>query len=448
MRRRVILLSSAVVVAATTGWAMFAEVSTFGRPAPAVAKYVQTAPIQTGLDFSNNTWRAVRGLVSGENIYGPPHSVIPGIGPAWPVSQHLPASLLWQAPFAALPLAGALFTFAFASIAAIWAAVFLLTRPRTPPAVFLTACCGAFAIVTGGGQWTLLDGQPTAFILLGLAVIVRVRRPWLAGLGFMLAASTIQTGLPLALALLLMGSWHIVWRGAVLAFACSLPPVIMEISNAGFFTFLSSFLSGSAAHLGRLSNRIDVGALLGRAGVANSAVQIGAGILVAALALAFIVWVPAHLRRLDYPPVLCLVVAFTLLCVYHQPYDMLLVSGAIIPIILVRSRSAAMLAVSGLAAISACLASYVVSDTIALVGVGLISAFAALHAVEAQRAAIRIPQGSGPVAAKVQLSSDLTVTGVQVGPPAPQGGCRVQVSADKQQLRNDRDIAPEGRQQA
>ena len=79
--KRLLLWSgSAVVVVAATGWAMYREITTFGRP----------EDIQTGLDFANNTWRAVRALLSGADIYGPTHAVIPGIGPAWPVSQHVP----------------------------------------------------------------------------------------------------------------------------------------------------------------------------------------------------------------------------------------------------------------------------------------------------------------------------------------------------------------------
>ncbi|MGE5133333.1 MAG: glycosyltransferase family 87 protein, partial [Gemmatimonadota bacterium] len=176
-------LGSAAVMLAATAAAMDREITTLGGH-------------WTGRDFWNNTWRAVRGLLSGINIYGPAHVSAPGIGHGWPVAPHVPGSLLWQAPFALLPLRAAVITYAFVSIAAIWAGVLVLCRPRQPWAVFTAAAAGGFAIYAGGGPMTLVLGQPTGFALLGLALVVRARRPWLAGLGFMLAATTIQTGLP------------------------------------------------------------------------------------------------------------------------------------------------------------------------------------------------------------------------------------------------------------
>lgn len=373
-RRALLWSGSGALIAVSTGWAMYREISTFGR----------VEPIATGMDFANNTWRAVRGLFSGVNIYAPTHAMIPGMGPAWPVSQHVPASLLWQAPFAALPLPAGVFAFAFASILAIWVAVFALARPRNPSAAMLAAGCGAFAIYLGGGPFTLLLGQPTAFMLLGLAVLVRARRPWVAGLGFMLAASTLQTGLPLALALLLLGGWPTLWRGVALICACSVPPASLEIANSGFGGFLSAFISGAGEHATVLSNRIDLGALLHRLGATNVGIQVGAGVAVAALSLAFIARLPPHLRRLDNPPVLCLVIAFTLLCCYHQPYDMIFVGGAVLPLLLIVDRSRAMLPVFGFGGVAAGVSNITVAlviDPVALTAVGLFSALALRRAM-------------------------------------------------------------------
>ena len=372
---------SAVVAVAATGWAMYREVSTFGRP----------EGIETGLDFANNTWRAVRGLLSGVNIYGPTHAVIPGIGPAWPVSQHVPGSLLWQAPFTALPLPAALFTYTFASIVAIWAGVFVLTQPKDPSAVFLSACCGAFAICIGGGPMTLLLGQPTGFILLGLALVVRARQPWLAGLGFMLAASTIQTALPLALALLALRGWRVVWRGAVLVLGCSLPVMGLEIANAGLPTFVSSFVTGTGAHLLRLNNRIDLGGLLYRLGGTSAGVQLGIGLVLAPVAFIFLARLPPHLRRISHPPVLSFVVAFVLVAAYHQSYDLLLVGAAVVPAILVNDQSRAMLPAFGLAGTCAGTSASIAAlfyAPLALLGIGISSALALRHtAVSDARAA-------------------------------------------------------------
>jgi hypothetical protein len=363
---------SSLIAVGASGWAMYREVSTFGKH----------EPIQTGLDFSNNTWRAVRDLLSGTNIYAPTHEVIPGIGPAWPVSQHVPASLLWQAPFAALPLPAALFAFTGASILAIWAAIFIITSPRRPSAVLLTACCGAFAICLGGGPMTLLLGQPTGFELLGLALAMRLKRPWMAGVGFMLAAATLQTAVPLAVALIVLGAWPVVWRGLSLASVCSAVPAAWLLANGGA-SGLGSFLSGAGVHLGRVSNRIDLGGLLLRLGLVNVAVDVTAGFLLGVAALSFLARLPKRLRRLDYPPVLCLVIAMTLLCTYHQSYDMLFVGGCVVPVIFVLDQSRAMLPVFAIASLAAVLSAYAlgtVLDPIGLIAIGLLSGGAAWRA--------------------------------------------------------------------
>jgi Glycosyltransferase family 87 len=388
---------SAVVVVATTVWAMYREITTFGRP----------EDVQTGLDFANNTWRAMRALLSGVNIYGPTHAVLPGIGPAWPVSQHVPGSLLWQAPFAALPLPAALFTYTFVSILAIWAGVFILTWPKDPAAVFLAACCGGFAIGIAGGPMTLLLGQPTGFMLLGLAVLVRARQPWLAGLGFMLAASTIQTGLPLALALLLLGGWRVVWRGIVLALACSLPVMGLDIANAGFSAFVNSFVGGGSVYLVRVNNRIDLGGLLFRAGGAGKGAQVAVGLALASVALIFLARLPPHLRRISHPPVLSFVVAFMLLSAYHESYDLLLVGGAVVPAILVNDQSRAMLPAFGLAGTSAGISSSIAAlfyAPLALLGIGISSALVLRRAAASEtrtgagHADVSRPAGDPPVA--------------------------------------------------
>jgi hypothetical protein len=140
------------------------------RPGSAIR--VPTSPVWTSLAPPG---MRSGGLLAGQDVYAA--SWIAGIGVTWPAGEHVPATLLWQAPFAALPLWAGFFAFDFCSIAAIWAAVFILTRPRSPQAVLVAACCGAFAIITGGGQWTLMLGQPPAFELLGVAILVRARRP-------------------------------------------------------------------------------------------------------------------------------------------------------------------------------------------------------------------------------------------------------------------------------
>jgi hypothetical protein len=351
-------LSAAAVIAGTTAATMWQVVTSAGK-----APIRGTTDLEFGgMDFASTTWHAVRGLLAGQDVYTA-STRIAGVGLTWPAGEHVPATLTWQAPFAALPLWAGFVAFDFCGIAAIWAAVFILTRPRSPQAVLVAACCGAFAIFTGGGKSTLWLGQPTGFELLGVAILVSARKPWVAAVGFLLATCTFQTGVPLALALIVLRAWPIVWRGAVLVAALSLPAVVLGISAAGgpmpyvrVFT-MSAFghletLPGQPRQLADQPNRIDLAALLRHGGIVSTGVQMGAGLLVLALCLLLLVRLPDGMRRISYPPVLCLVIAATILCVYHQPYDMLLVAGVIPVVLLAGDRSAFMLGVFAAADLS------------------------------------------------------------------------------------------------
>jgi hypothetical protein len=313
----------------------------------------------------------------------------------WPAGEHVPATLTWQAPFAALPLWPGFFLFDFCSIAAIWAAVFFLTRPRSPQAVLVVACCGAFAITTGGGKSTLFLGQPSGFELLGVAILASARKPWMAAVGFLLATCTLQTGVPLALALIVLRAWPIVWRGVVLVAALSLPAVVLGISAAGgLMPYVRVFTMSAFGHLETLPgqprqmadqpNRIDLAALLRHAGIVSTGVQTGVGLLVLALCLLLLlVRLPGGLRRISYPPVLCMVMAATILCVYHQPYDMLLVAGVIPVVLLAGSRSALMLGIFAAADFSVAVSdrtARAIVDPVCLMAIVVLGALAARQA--------------------------------------------------------------------
>jgi hypothetical protein len=372
-------LAAAAVIASTTAAEMWQEVTAAGG----------TRINGTGMDFASTTWHALRGLLAGQDVYTA-MTRIAGMGMNWPAGEHVPATLSWQAPFVALRLWPGFFAFGIASIAAIWAAVFILTRPRSPQAVLVAACCGSFAILTGAGQSTLLMGQPTGFEVLGVAILVRARRPWIAAIGFLLAACTFQTAVPLLLALIVLRAWPVVWRGTVLTAALSLPPVTLGVIAAGGpvpYTWI--FTRGALGHLATLPgeprgladhpNRIDLEALLHSAGIQSAGVQAAAGLLILVLCLLFLARLPAGLQRLDYPPVLCLVVGATILCAYHQPYDLLLVAGALIPtVLLARDRPAFKLGVFAAAGISVAVCNNApvaaILDPICLVAIAVLGA--------------------------------------------------------------------------
>jgi hypothetical protein len=194
------------------------------------------------------------------------------------------------------------------------------------------------------------------------------------------ACSSFQDGVPLLVGLLVLGYGPMVWRGLLLIVACSLPPAGLEIANAGFGTACWSFVTGATVHLGRLSNRIDVGALLWRLGVTSETVQVMAGLAVAVAALVFLARLPAQLRRLSYPPTLCVMVLLTIEPIYHQAYAMLRVGGAVVPLIMVAARTRAMMPSFALALGSSALSSFAVCvlvAPVALLGMGLCAAVVA-----------------------------------------------------------------------
>ena len=409
-------LSAAAVIAISTSCAMWKEVGAVG-----VALHSNGFDF-AGADFAGTTWHAIRGLLAGQDVYTT-STRIAGVGVTWPAGEHVPATLTWQAPFAALPLWAGFFAFDITSIAAVWAAVFILTRPRSPQAVLVAACCGSFAILGGAGLWTLLTGQPPGFELLGIAVLVRARKPWVAAVGFVLAASNFQTGVPLAIALIVLQAWPVVWRGTVLTTALSLPPVALGVRAAGgVMPYARVFVRGALGHLATLPgeprgladhpSRVDLGGLLYRAGIESTGLQMAAGLLALVLCLVFLARLPTGLRRLDDPPILCLVVGATILCAYHQPYDMLLVAGAVIPVVLlVADRSGLMLGVFAVAGIGVAMSINgpvaAIVDPVCLIVMTVLSALAARQAERPAAANSPDPTGSALISTNGTVSGEL-----------------------------------------
>jgi hypothetical protein len=164
----------------------------------------------------------------------------------------------------------------------------------------------------------------------------------------------------------------------------------VEVANAGLSRLVTSFTASAAVHLGRQSNRIDLGVLLRALGASAVGLQVAAGIALLGACLAYLATLPRGYRRIDNPPVLGLVVSVTLLCTYHQYYDMLLVGAGVVPVILIVDRSWRMLPCFGLAVVGATLAAYDfrnVTTPLCLIGVAVASAVAARMATRRDVAA-------------------------------------------------------------
>ena len=271
------------------------------------------------LDFAWVIWGPVRGVLDGFNVYDEHSGYVEALHVGGAATAHMPASITVLSPFAAPSLHVGSWLFLIVSCLCVWAAMWLLAEPVSMREHLALAGLGSLLVMGGFSELLLELGDPTAVVLLGLALTVRFGNTRWGAVGVLLLSFVPQTAIPLSV-LLARGrkrSLVIGWTSAVLL---SVPPLAVAWADEGLHRTVSSLLDTVPSVVGN-PNRVDVVGRLAGHELAVSAVAV-------ALAAAF-VWksgwtvAPGDNRRL------LLAVSVTTVVWYHEPYD-LVVLGAVI----------------------------------------------------------------------------------------------------------------------
>lgn len=304
---------------------------------------VPGAPHQGGWalqDFRDAVYWPIRALAAGDNPYD-----MPAYFGRYPVGQEFPLyaphHLLLHAPFAALPYDAAEVVYFLLTLALtlVLARVSLIVHGRTT-SVAAVCALAALLLASRPGHMNLLLGQVTLPLVLGAtAALYGTRaRPWLAAGGLALTLTKPTFGVPLALLLYCRGERRVVGMALALAGAVCLPVLALLVAHAGGVgAFVESVVANQSASsattvVGRTTGwaRIDAWPLLVRL---LPSLPVGAqaplGIAVLLLA-AFAVRRHALLAPGRPGETTLLIAVATLACVYHQPYDLLLLAPPLV----------------------------------------------------------------------------------------------------------------------
>jgi hypothetical protein len=299
----------------------------------------------SGHDFVHNVWAPTRGLLSGLNPYDPADveylrrydlPVVAGL--------YTPAALALHAPLALLSRSRAAKAVAILNAAVIWLGILLLIPPRSARASIAAAVAGAVLMVSEPVRHTIYLGQLSAVAFAGLALVVsRLGRDpsatWLPAVGITLVALKPQSGVPIFVALGVLGCWRILGRAALILILLSVPGVGLLIRSAGSLPAIFHTAGSNLALFTRLppndlanagNLRID---LLGTVSHLNGPVLSGFGwILLAfvivtavfALVLRSISELSPRVRVLGDPFGISLVALYTVTSLHHLTYEQLL----------------------------------------------------------------------------------------------------------------------------
>ncbi|WP_242546187.1 glycosyltransferase 87 family protein [Amycolatopsis sp. MtRt-6] len=283
-------------------------------------------------DFRDALYFPIREFLHGGNPYDPA-----AMFAHWPVRQdfnlYQPYHLLLHAPFA-LPgyrVGAVSFTlFSLLLLVALAALTAHAVRRYLPvPFVVGTAVVAALLVTSQVGKAQLYVGQVNPLIALGAAgaLLARRDRPGWAAVALALAWLKPQYGFPLAVLLFARGSRRVALTGTAIAAAASLPVVVLlVVRGGGIGPFLDVIVANLTHARGTTygavdsvtSQRIDVAAVLFRVtGWVPAGIELAvlAGVLVSSALL---------VRRTTEPVADLLTVLAVVVCVVHQPGDVLI----------------------------------------------------------------------------------------------------------------------------
>jgi|ERR1041384_2748915 hypothetical protein len=316
-----------------------------------------------GHDFTHNIWAPIHGLVNGLDPYDPGNEQyydryhVPVVaGP------YTPAALTLFAPLALVSPPWAADIIALLSVAALWVGVVLLIPPRSARSYVVAAVAGGLVVLSAPAQDTIYLGQLSGFAFLGFAMIIAgLRRgpsaTWFCAVGAALVSLKPQSGIPILVALAILGLWRVVGRAVLLLVVASLPGVVLLFRVVGSPATITRVVGDNLDLLTRLppgdltnptNLRIDVLGLLAHLGGPALTGLLWTGVAFVIITMLFAL-VPRGSFDLDevpltHPYVATLVGAYLVGSLYHLMYDqVLLYVGPVAAIGLVGTRQDASL---------------------------------------------------------------------------------------------------------
>ncbi|MEV4148796.1 glycosyltransferase family 87 protein [Amycolatopsis sp. NPDC049691] len=291
-------------------------------------------------DFRDALYFPIREFLGGGNPYDPA-----AMFAHWPVRQdfnlYQPYHLLLHAPFALLGYRAGAIAFSVCSLLLLVALAALAAHAvrRFAPFAVTTAVVAALLVTSQVGKAQLYVGQVNPLIALGAAgaLLARRDRPGWAAVALAIAWLKPQYGFPLAVLLFARGSRRVALTGTAIAAAASLPVVLLLVVRGGG---VGPFLDVVAANLAHAratdygavdsptAQRIDVAAVLFRVtGWAPAGIEL----VVLAVVLATSIRLVRRLDREGESPVADLLTCLAVVvCVVHQPGDVLLAVPALV----------------------------------------------------------------------------------------------------------------------
>jgi len=292
------------------------------------------------MDFRDAVYYPARALLDGNNPYDGPsylrtYPVVNELAP------YLPGGLVLGVPFLLVPYEEARVAYFLVTVA-LMVAMAALTLRVCGITTTAARCLALAAVLLASrpGQMIALLGQPTLFYVIGayLALGFAVRRPWLAACGLAICASKPSFGLPMTACLLARDQRTVVARGLALTAAASIAVTAWiaraAVTQRGLLALAAdSYASFTARPMNQASAslfRVDAAALAARlvpGGIGTrEELLIGVAVLVVALVVLRRSRPSAHACSEPTPAAAAIACTATLLCVYHQAYDLLLIA--------------------------------------------------------------------------------------------------------------------------
>lgn len=331
------------------GWVAATAISSVGR----------SSQFAVAMDLRIILWAPLHGLAAGFNPYAASSGYLTTYGVDVPATLHAPSLLVLTAPAMTGDLGSAYAVMTVVSVAVLWLAAAIAVPPTSYRSATVTVVLGALLTMSGPAQESLLLGQVTPFVVLGLALVVRWPHRWPAVVGVALLCTTPQFALPASILLLGLGVRRAVLWGWLATAVLSLPMLAWSASNAGGVGPLVRSLVtslGLSDATGNATNRVDVAGAYADGGTAVTVLLLLATVAGAVL---------AHRRGLVLTPVTALVLtSWCLLAVYSMPYSLCLALLVAVPVVAAGRRGSVEAFTLGLIALC-CVAALPVSSQLA-----------------------------------------------------------------------------------